>query len=210
MHPYVLYWNIAQHRTVCVLTVTDTDVEQRYTVCKRDEFSSFSAKKKTIFNSQKISQFRMWIMSILFQQIFPESNTTSGARTTIWEPLSEGFTIGCKADPIVLYGLQFRALSCFNLFMRPPFFKWAITTFSFVHPMADAIPEAKALHSLGCFKCARKHLCKQTSRYSEKRYPRVRAWTQERLQFQLVPFILLIPRNVILQVPPRKGLINCV
>lgn len=45
---------------------------------------------------------------------------------------------------------NYRALSCFNLFPEHPF-NQAITTISFVHPMGDAIPEAKALYSLDCF-----------------------------------------------------------
>lgn len=37
----------------------------------------------------------------------------------------------------------------------------------------------------------------------KERNPWLCALTQEGLQFQLVPFILLIPRNVILQVPEK-------
>ena len=45
---------------------------------------------------------------------------------------------------------NYRALSCLNLFPEHHF-NQAITTISFVHPMGDAIPEAKALSSLDCF-----------------------------------------------------------
>ena len=102
----------------------------------------------------------------------------------------------------------YRALSCFNLFPEHPF-NQAITTISFVHPMGDAIPEAKALYSLDCFN-GPESSCANKQAVTVKR--------EESLSLCINPGGTTIPTCAFYLINPtqrhfagpRKGLINCV